>query len=354
MPGSGYSWVPSAAQLETANVARLAHRLGCDGFASLHAVSVDEPDRFWRAVRADLDIPFFADWETTLDTSGGIEWATWFRGGRVNIAEACVHRWARERPDAEAAIARGEDGARSSLSWAELSRETTRLAEALVGLGVAPGDTIGIYLPMAPETAIASHACAHIGAIQVPIFSGFAAPAVAARLRDAGAKVLITCDGSLRRGAALGMKGIADEALAEAPSVEHVVVWRRLGIDCPMTPGRDAFWNELVADQPGALPPLELESEHPYLLAYTSGTTGRPKGALHVHGGFLLSIARECAYASDIRAGDRVLFATDMGWIMGPWTVVGASVLGAATVFAWKARPTGRPIASGASSTKNA
>jgi acetyl-CoA synthetase len=333
MPASGYSWLPTAEQREAANVTRLASRLGCDDFASLHAVSIDDPDRFWRAVRTDLEIPFFTDWHTTLDTSRGIEWATWFGGGTVNIAQACVHRWAAERPDVEAAIWRAEDGARRSLSWAEMSRETTRLAEALVRLGVEPGDTVGIYLPMAPETAIASHACAHVGAIQVPIFSGFAAPALAARLADAGAKVLITCDGSLRRGGAVAMKTIADDALVDAPTVEHVVVWRRLGIDCAMTPGRDVFWDELVADEPGVMPALELESEHPYLLAYTSGTTGRPKGALHVHGGFLMSIARECAYASDISAGDRVLFATDMGWIMGPWTVVGAGALGAATVF---------------------
>jgi acetyl-CoA synthetase len=129
------------------------------------------------------------------------------------------------------------------------------------------------------------------------------------------------------------MKEIADEALAGAPSVEHVVVRRRLALDVPMTPARDHDWAELVADAPGALPPLEVDSEAPYLLAYTSGTTGRPKGALHVQGGFLVSIAREAAYQADIRAGDRVLFATDMGWIMGPWTVVGAGALGATIVF---------------------
>ena len=333
MTGDPFTWTPTALQRETANVARLARSLGCDDFASLHALSIDEPDRFWRAVRADLDIPFFADWTTTVDTTNGIEWATWFLGGTLNIVHACVHRWAAERPDAEAAVGRAEDGGRRSLSWAELSLETTRLAEALVALGVEPGDTVGIFLPMAPEVAIASHACAHIGAIQVPIFSGFASPAVGARLADAGAKVLITCDGSLRRGTDVAMKATADDALAAAPTVDHVVVWRRLGTDCPMTPGRDAYWDELVADQPGVMAPLEVESEHPYLLAYTSGTTGRPKGALHVHGGFLLSIARECAYPSNVRAGDRVLFATDMGWIMGPWTVVGAGALGAATVY---------------------
>jgi acetyl-CoA synthetase len=328
-----FAWVPSPVQREPANVTRLARTLGCESYAELHRVSIEEPDRFWRAVRTDLDLPFSTDWDETVDLSRGLEWATWFRGGRLNIAEACVHRWARERPGEEAAVWQAEDGGRESLTWAELSSATTRLAEALVRLGVREGDRVGILLPMAPQAAIAAHACAQVGAVQVPIFSGFAAHAVAARLADAGAKVLITCDASLRRGTAVPTKAVADEAVAATPSVEHVVVWRRLGGECPMTPGRDLWWDDAAADSPGVMPPNEVESEHPYLVAYTSGTTGRPKGAVHVQGGFLVSIAREAAYQADIRAGDRVLFATDMGWIMGPWTVVGAGALGATIVF---------------------
>jgi acetyl-CoA synthetase len=329
----GFAWVPTPEQLEAANVVRLARRLACNDYRALHRLSVEDPDRFWRAVRDDLSIPFAHDWDDVLDDSRGSEWTTWFRGARLNLAEACIHRWARERPDGEAAVWQAEDGARRALTWSELSLEVTRLAEALVALGVRVGDTVGIYLPMSPEAAIASHACAHVGAIQVPIFSGFASPAIAARLADAGARVLVTADASYRRGTRIPMKSIADDALSAAPSVEHVIVWRREGADVPMTPGRDHAWDELVVDVPGELPPLELDAEAPYLLAYTSGTTGRPKGALHVHGGFLMSIAREAAYQADLRPGDRVLFATDMGWIMGPWTVVGAGALGATTVF---------------------
>ncbi len=333
LDAQSYAWAPSAEQLEAANVTRLARALGCDDYAALHRVSVEEPERFWPAVRDDLGIPLSRDWDAVLDDSRGIEWTTWFTGARLNLASACVHRWADERPTEEAAVWQAEDGTRTSLSWAELSHEVVRFAEGLVRLGVREGDAVAMYLPMSPQAAIASHACAHIGAIQVPIFSGFAAPAIAARLVDAEAKVLVTADGTLRRGATVGLKEIADEALVAAPSVESVVVWRRLGADAPMTDGRDHDWDDVVAESPGELPPLEVESEAPYLLAYTSGTTGRPKGALHVQGGFLLSIAREAAYQADLRAGDRVLFATDMGWIMGPWTVVGAGALGATVVY---------------------
>ena len=331
-PG-GFSWVPTPRQLETANVTRLATSLGCDDFSELHRVSIDEPDRFWRTVAADLEIPLARHWDAVLDDSGGIEWTTWFVGARLNIADACVHRWARERPTEDAAVWAPEEGDRRSLSWAELSHEVRRLAEALSDLGVEEGDAVGIFLPMAPEAAIASHACAHLGAVQVPIFSGFAGPAVSSRLADARTKVVVTADASYRRGRLVSMKEVLDEALGDAPTVEHVIVWRRAGIDCSMTSGRDVWWDEVVADEPGTLDAVQVESETPYLIAYTSGTTGRPKGAVHVQGGFLLSIARETAYQADLRPGDRALFATDMGWIMGPWTVVGAMACGATVVF---------------------
>ncbi len=313
--------MPGNEQLERANVVRLARSLGCDDYASLHRVSIEEPDRFWRAVREDLQIPLARDWDAVLDDSRGIEWTTWFEGARLNLAHACVHHWAAERPDALAAVFQGEDGARDEWTFAALSLQVVQLAEALAALGVVAGDRVAMYMPMCPEVAVASHACAHIGAVQVPIFSGFAAPAIVQRLRDSEAKVVITADYSLRRGSRISMRETIDETVRESPSVEHVVEWSR----------ENRAWN--VELGPGEMPALEVASESPYLLAYTSGTTGKPKGALHVQGGFLLSIAREAAYQSDLKRDDRVLFATDMGWIMGPWTVVGAGAAGAAVVY---------------------
>jgi acetyl-CoA synthetase len=333
---SEFIWAPTAEDVEGANLTRLARRLGVEGYHELHRVSVEEPDRFWPAVIDDLGLEFTKPWESVLDSSRGPEWTTWFDGGKLNLAWNCLHRWAAgELADEEAAVWLGEDGARDSLTWRELSDQVFRLAEGLASIGVGEGDAVGIFLPMSPQAAIASHACAHLGAVQVPIFSGFAAPAIAARLADAKAKVLITADGSLRRGQVVPMKAISDEALHDATAVAHLVVWRRLGLeDVPMTIGRDRFWDELIADTSGDLPPRQVDSEHRYLLAYTSGTTGRPKGAVHVQGGFLVSIAREVAYQTNVKPADRIHFATDMGWIMGPWTVVGGGACGATIVYA--------------------
>jgi acetyl-CoA synthetase len=321
---TAFVWTASPERVERANVTRLMRRLGCRDFHELHRVSLEQPERFWAEVVDDLGIEFTTPWRRALDTSRGIEWATWFVGGRLNVAANCLHRWAERRPDDVAAIFLGEDGARRERTFRELSAETTQVAETLVELGVEPGDRVAIFMPMCPEVAVASHACAHIGAVQVPIFSGFAAPAIEQRLVDSGAKVVICADWSLRRGRRMEMGDVLEDALRGEHGVEHVLAWDRDRL----------AWPDVVERQPAALAPLAVDSEHPYLLAYTSGTTGRPKGAVHVHGGFLVSIAREVAYQADVHPGERIHFATDMGWIMGPWTVVGAGAVGATVVYA--------------------
>jgi acetyl-CoA synthetase len=316
---SEFVWQPSPELIERANLTRLQRTLGAGDYHELHRISIEEPDRFWPALIDDLGIEFSRRWDRVVDSSRGPEWSTWFVGGQVNVARVCVHRWA---SDEEAVVGLYEDGVRESLTWAELSRQVTQLAEYLVELGVRAGDRVALYMPMCPAVAVASHACAHIGAVQVPIFSGFAGPAVASRLEDSQAKVVICADWSLRRGKRIEM---TETLVAAGPSaVEFVIEWNR----------ETRSWPDAVTRQPGVLPPLEVDSEAPYLLAYTSGTTGRPKGALHVQGSFLVSIARELAYQLDVNHGDRIHFATDMGWIMGPWTVVGGGAVGATIVFA--------------------
>jgi acetyl-CoA synthetase len=317
-------WRPSADTLARANVVRLMQRLGTEDYWELVRRSHEDPDWFWPAVVEDLGLEFSQPWERVYDDSSGPEWATWFVGGKLNVAWNCVHRHVLgERAEAVAAVGLGEDGRRWELTFRELSRQVTQLAETLVRLGVEPGDRVAIFMPMCPEVAVASHACAHIGAVQVLLFSGFAAPAVVQRLVDSEAKVVVTADWSLRRGKRLDMRAIVDEAVGSAPSVERVITW-----------SREHGWEQEVTESPGELPPLDVDSEHPYLLTYTSGTTGTPKGVVHVQGGFLVSITREVAYHADAHPGEVIHFATDMGWIMGPWTVVGGGALGCPLVFA--------------------
>jgi acetyl-CoA synthetase len=316
-------WAPDARTLEHANVTRLMRRHGYEDYWELVARSQRDPEWFWPAAIEDMGLDFSQPWREVVDLSRGPEWATWFVGAKLSIAWNCVHRWAERDPDRVAAVGLGEDGSRWEYTFAELSGQVTMLAEGLAGLGVEPGDRVAIYMPMCPEVAVASHACAHIGAVQVPIFSGFAGPAVRERLQDSGAKVVITADWSLRRAKRLDMRSTVEDAARESPAVEHVVTWGR----------DDGSW-EGVELGPGQLPPLEVDSEHPYLLTYTSGTSGKPKGVLHVQGGFLVSIGRELAYQADAHPDDVIHFATDMGWIMGPWTVVGGGAMGAKLVFA--------------------
>lgn len=326
-------WRPSETYLEQANVTRFMRTHGIASEEELLRRSVADVEWFWDAVVRDLGLEFSRPYERVLDTSRGIEWATWFGGGRVNLAHNCVDRWAERTPDSVAVLWEGEEGAVRRVTYRELRETADGLANGLASLGVGEGDTVGIFLPMSPEAVASVMACAKLGAIFLPVFSGFGADAVAVRLNDASAKVLITADGFPRRGKPVPMKEVADEAVAAAPSVEHVIVWSRLARgDLPWTPGRDVRWDELLAGQPARFETRELDPEHPLFIAYTSGTTGRPKGAVHVHGGFLVKIAEEVAYQVDLHPGEILYWFADLGWIMGPWEVVGATALGA-TVF---------------------
>jgi len=207
---------------------------------------------------------------------------------------------------------------------------------------------------MSPEAAIATLAVARIGAIYTPCFSGFGAGAVASRLADCEAKVVITADGFHRRGQLVKLKETADEAVAQCPSVRAVLVHRRLGREVTWVTGRDHWWDEVVARQPDHAPARPVEANQPFLIIYTSGTTGRPKGAVLTHGGFMLKTAHDFAYCMDVGSDDRLFWLTDLGWLMGPMTLTAALFLGATAVVFEGVPDIPGPIACGAWSSATA
>ena len=331
-------WTPDPEQAKQTNVARLMRRFGCDQIDELRALSVEQPATFWDAVVDDLEIPFAKPYTRTFDDSAGIEWTRWFDDGRINLTSACVDRWLDDPQEAArtALIAEAEDGSSVELTYAQLAAEVDKLSAALRAAGVGPGDAIAVFMPMIAEAVIAAYAIAKIGAVYLPVFSGFAAGAIESRFDDAQVKLVLTASGSWRRGKPIALKPTLDVAVANSPSVERVVVLEREGLpEVEMLEGRDISWADFLEAGKGVdgSTAAETNSEDVWMLAYTSGTTGRPKGAVHVHGGFLVKIASEAAYALDVRAGDRFQWITDMGWIMGPLTMVGAHSLGAAMVM---------------------
>lgn len=330
-------WEPDPAAAGETNVGRFMARHGIESFDVLVERSIEDPAWFWGETAAFLGIPFGRPWEQVLDTSAGIPWATWFTGATTNLAAICVDRWVAETPDAEALRWEGEDGAVSVWTYAELGRHVDGLAALLTDRGIGVGDAVGIFLPMLAETVVAAMAVAKIGAVFLPVFSGYGADAIAVRLADAEAKALLCADGFYRRGKVVPMVATAHEAVALVPSVETVVVAGRIDTVEGEDHGR---YQVLVWPGPSEtpVPTLQVDSEHPLFIAYTSGTTGRPKGSVHVHGGFTVKIAEEVAFQFDCRPGDRLFWFADFGWIMGPWEIIGTLANGA-TVCLFEGAP---------------
>jgi acetyl-CoA synthetase len=334
----GVAWRPAP---DVANESRLARFLRATGEADLERLQTRaeaDPGWFWAAAAEDLQLGWQRPPREVLDVSEGVEWARWWIGGRFNYAAAAVDGRAGRDPDGPAIEWEGEDGAIRRLTNGELKAAVDLAAGMLAHRGVRAGDRVGIFLPMLVETAVAVLALGRLGAIYSPIFSGYGAPAVASRMRDCEASLLITADGFLRRGNAVRLKETADAAADETPSVREVLVVRRLGdrLDpVPWRPGRDVWWDEALrvpAVEPLAEPP-ETDPESPYMIIYTSGTTGRPKGAVHVHGGFPVKGAQDLAHDFDLNAGDSLFWFTDLGWMMGPWAISGALLRGATLVM---------------------
>ncbi len=271
---------------------------------------------FWaaQAERLDWDTP----WTQVLDWSKA-PFARWFVDGKLNVAYNCVDRHVEDGyGDQVALYFEGEPGDTRAVTYAELQKEVCKAANALTELGVHAGDRVAIYMPMIPEAVVAMLACARIGAPHSVVFAGFSAEALRTRIDDAQAKLVITSDGQHRRGSAMPLKPAVDEAVQEAPSVEHVLVVRRTGGDVDMTDGRDVWWHVLVDRQSDQHVPEAFDSEHPLFILYTSGTTGKPKGILHTSGGYLTQTSFTHWNVFDLKPDSDVYWCTaDIGWVTG-------------------------------------
>jgi len=335
LSGAAYAWSPDARTVEQANATALMRRLGVARYEDLLATADDEPERFYRALLAAVDFRFYRSYERALDESRGIAWPRWCVGGTTNVVLNALDRW-RGTPtwNKPALVWEGEDGARRDLSYAELDREVCRFAGGLRALGLGRGDVIAVYMPNVPEAVVAMLAAAKIGAIVMPLFSGFGADALAARLQLGGAKALVTVDGSARRGRLVDAKSVADEAAASSPTLAHLIVLRRAGNAVAWNGRRDRWWHELVAGQPDRAPTEQMEADAPYLLIFTSGTTGKPKGVVLTHVGFPMKVVVDLWLTMDFKAEDRMLWMSDMGWVVGPIIVYGVPVMGGTLVLA--------------------
>jgi acetyl-CoA synthetase len=325
------AWSPTARYLDRSRLRRFANAQGLNSYDALLTWATDDLDRFWRAVDRDLGLVWTAPYARVMDTSKGLPWTTWWTGGRMNYVGTALRA---DRDQARVAvIAEREDGQVERRTYGELRSDVARFAAGLRAIGVRQGDRVAVFLPMGIECVVAVLALGALGAIYTPIFSGYGAEAIAGRLRDCQASVVICADGFHRRGAVVTMKETADLAADGAPTVKTVVVAERLGREYPKR-DRDVTWAEVA--RRGASPLATWEdtsAEDPFMIIYTSGTTGRPKGAVHVHGGFPVKAAQDMAHCFDVQNGDVVFWFTDIGWMMGPWLIAGGLMLGATIVL---------------------
>ncbi len=332
--GGRIVWQPTADYIENANLTRFMRLNNLANFDALLQHSSQDVAWFTEAILQFLDIQFFQPYSQVVDLSQGIAWPRWCVDGKLNIIHNCLDKYiGTPRENKVALIWEDESGQTLELSYLQLYQQVNQAANALRSLGLGKGDPIGLFMPMTPEIVVALLAIAKIGAIILPLFSGYGAGAVAARLADAGAKALFTADGFLRRGNPVIMKSSADQAAEQVPSLQHMIVLRRAGLEVSMLPGRDHWWHELIPCQANESTTEITDAEDTLMIIYTSGTTGRPKGARHTHCGFPIKSAQDMAFGTDLHPGQRIYWITDMGWMMGPWLVFGALLLSGALVL---------------------
>jgi acetyl-CoA synthetase len=308
-------WKPTRDWIDKTNVWHFMQRLGFDDREAFLRFSVDEPERFWRELMNEMDVQWFEPYHHVMDVSRGPEWSQWFIGGRLNIAHNCLDRWAES--GRVACIWEGESGETRSITFRELRDEANRVANGLIALGLEPGDRVAVCMPMVPEILSILYGCFKAGMTVVPIFAGFGAGAIAARIENSGARLVFTTDHMTRRGKRL--------PLAEKlpGSVQKISV---------------SEWSGFLAAQPASFATTSLDSEHRALILYTSGTTGKPKGVVHTHAGCLAQMGKEIWLGFDHQLDDRFFWLSDLGWMMGPWTILGNHLFGG-TIFLYDGAP---------------
>lgn len=328
--GGEIVWRPTPELIAQSNLQRFMDEQGIASLDELQRRSTSELEWFWNAVLRGLDIQFYEPYTKVVDLSRGKAWPQWCVGGRMNIVHNCLDRHEGTATDGHIALRwEGEEGIFKTLSYVELRAQVNRTANALRSLGLGKGDVIAVFMPLTPECVIAMLAIIKIGAIFLPLFSGYGAQAVASRMNDAGVKALFAADGLYRRGKAIPTKPVADEAAAGTPTLQHIIVHRRTGCDVHWDERRDHWWHELIPKQSDEADTERTSAEDPMMLIYTSGTTGRPKGAIHTHCGFPVKAAQDMWHGLDLHSDETLFWITDIGWMMGPWLVFGTLLLGA-------------------------
>ncbi|HFK1681379.1 TPA: AMP-binding protein [Bacillus tropicus] len=326
-------WFPTEEYKEKTRLYGWMKSLGYEDYETFYNKSIEETAWFWGEAEKAVGYQWMKPYTEVLDLENGTPFAQWYNGGTCNVVESVLSRWlADDETRTQPALQyEGENGTSKSFTYEELDSWVSRVANGLKHAGIEKGDRVTIYMPMIPETVVAMLAVMKIGAIISPIFSGFASDAVMTRVQAAGSKMIITADGFSRRGKVVSLKDEVDKACEHCPTVEKVVIVRHAGND--FTPHNyDFLWSTLEKEKP-FVHAEEMHSDDPLMLIYTSGTTGKPKGTVHTHAGFPLKAAFDAGFGMNIKQGDRVLWVTDMGWMMGPFLLFGSLINGATMVM---------------------